>query len=220
VEWNGAAMASVDKELAEFVRDALGRGVSKDEIARVLGEAGWPGDRVAAAIHAYADIDFAIPVPVPRPYISARDAFVYFVLFCALGVSAFYLGSLLFSLIDIAFQDPILHPSRDRIETDIRWAVSFIVVAFPVFLFVAHKTSAEIRRDPEKRVSRIRNWLTYVALSIASLVILGDVVALIYNFLNGDLTVPIGLKILTIAAIAGTIFVYYLRLMVRDERAT
>ena len=43
-----------------------------------------------------------LAVPKPRPYVSAREAFLYFVLFMLLGIVAWNLGSLLFALIDTA----------------------------------------------------------------------------------------------------------------------
>ena len=47
---------------------------------------------------------------------------------------------------------------------------------------------------------------------------IGDLVVLIHGFLSGDLTIRVGLKILTVGAIAGTIFLYYLGAAARDER--
>ena len=66
------ASTSLDK----FVRDALKGGQSRDEIARVLRDAGWPAEQVTLAVGAYADIAFPVPVPRPRASLSAREAFL------------------------------------------------------------------------------------------------------------------------------------------------
>ncbi|MEK7085265.1 MAG: DUF5671 domain-containing protein, partial [Patescibacteria group bacterium] len=56
---------------------------------------------------------------------------------------------------------------------------------------------------------RIRKWLVYFTLFAASLFIIGDLIALIYNFLQGELTVRFFLKILTVFFVAGSVFWYY-----------
>ncbi|MDX5362479.1 MAG: hypothetical protein LPL13_14335, partial [Alphaproteobacteria bacterium] len=99
-------MSATRSELALFVRDALARGARRDEIASALDKAGWSREQVRDALAAYAEVDFAVPVPRPRPYVSARDAFVYLVLFSTLGLSAWHLGILLFNLIDLLIPDP------------------------------------------------------------------------------------------------------------------
>lgn len=212
-------MATVDKDLSDFVTKALERGASRDEIDRALTEAGWRREQVAAALDAFANVDFPVPVPRPRPYVSAREAFVYFVLFTALGLSAGYLGALLFDIIDLGIPDPTISDWRQRrLANGIRWAISVLVIAFPLYLFLTYRTSKDVAEDPAKRASRVRKWLTYAALAVAVLFITGDLATLVYSFLRGDLTTRIALKILTVAIIAGTVFAYYLIMMRRDER--
>jgi hypothetical protein len=75
-------------------------------------------------------------VPRARPYLSAREAFVYLVLFGTLYTSAYYLASLLFDFINQAFPDPAtssLDGSQTYVRSQIRWAVSTLIVT----LFVA-----------------------------------------------------------------------------------
>ncbi|MCP1335744.1 DUF5671 domain-containing protein [Futiania mangrovi] len=209
-------MSVTQSELALFVRDALTRGVRREEIAAALDKAGWRREQVRDALAAYAEVDFVVPVPRPRPYVSARDAFLYLVLFSTLGLSAWHLGILLFNLIDLLIPDPA-QPWGEYRAMGIRWSVSVLVVAFPLYLYLARKTSREVAEDPARRASRVRKWLTYVTLFVAALAILGDVVALIYQFLSGDLTVPLLLKILVVALIAVPIFLFYLRDVSSDE---
>ena len=77
---------------------------------------------------------------------------------------------------------------------------------------------AGIQREPTKRASRVRRNLTYVTLFIASLVLIGDFISLVYNFLGGELTQRFVFKVLTVGLIAGSIFVYYLLDLRADER--
>ena len=101
---------AISDELQGFVKDGLARGVSRAEIEDVLLRAGWTAEQVRGALGAFAEIKFPIPVPRPRPYLSAREAFRYLVLFSTLYVSAFSLGTLLFQFINQAFPDPAAPP--------------------------------------------------------------------------------------------------------------
>ncbi len=209
---------AINEELLGFVRQALAQGLPRDQIQETLLQAGWESDEVRAAVDAFAEIDFPIPVPRPRPYLSAREAFLYLVLFTTLYVSAYNLGSLLFQFINLAFPDPAASASFAQFSRQtIRWAVSSLVIAFPVLLFVSRLLGQSIKRDPGKRASKVRKWLTYLTLFIAASVIIGDLTTLVYNFLGGELTWRFSLKALTVGTIAGGIFFYYLSDLRRDE---
>lgn len=213
-------MASSD-ELITFVKDGLARGVSRASLEAALAQAGWPAAEIRGALGSFADVAFPIPVPRPKPYLSARDAFIYLVLFSTLYTVAFNFGSLLFDLINQWIPDPAVDPSRlppDYLAQAIRWSVSALIVATPVFLYVSALVGREQRRDPMKRASKVRRWLTYMTLFIAASVLTGDIIALVYNVLGGELTTRFVLKVLVVAGIAGTVFVYYLSDLREDEQ--
>ena len=202
---------AINEELLNFVRDALARGLSRPQIEDALLRAGWESDQVKSALAAFAEIDFPIPVPRPKPYLSAREAFMYLVLFTTLYITAYHLGSLIFQFINRAFPDPAAAAGFDEhIRQAIRWAVASLIIAFPVFLYVSRLLAHAVRRDPGKRTSKVRKWLTYITLFIAASVIICDLTVLIYNFLGGELSVRFFLKVLTVGTIAGAVFGYYL----------
>jgi heme A synthase len=211
---------AVNDELVGFVREALSRKVPRSEIEQALLHGGWTKEQTRAALDAYLDLDFPLPVPRAQPYLSARDAFQYLVLFATLYASAYYLGSLIFDFINRAFPDPSrnLAEYSEYARQQIRWAVSALIVAFPVFLYTSWLTGRAIRKDPVKRASKVRRWLTYLTLFIAATVLIGDVTTLVYNLLGGELTVRFVLKVVTVALIAGTTFTYYLRDLRLDEQ--
>ena len=210
---------AVDAELQTFVKDALGRGVPRASIEDVLRRAGWNSARIASALAGYADVEFAVPVPRPRAYWSARDAFLYLLLFTTLYISAFQFGSLLFAFIDRAFPDPAMREvgSASWWASQVRWSIASLVVATPVFLYLSALTGREVQREPSKRDSQVRRWLTYLTLFVAATVLIGDVITLVYNLLSGELTVRFVLKVATVGAIAGSAFTYYLRDVRRDD---
>jgi hypothetical protein len=210
-----------NEELLSFVKEAMGRGLPRSQIEAALLKAGWGEDQVRNALDAFADIEFPIPVPRPRPYLSARDAFLYLVLFTTLYISAYNLGHLIFQFINHAFPSPTAPRALATYSRlAIRWSVSALIIAFPIFLYLSRVLHRAVARDPGKRGSKVRKWLTYVTLFIAACILIGDLTTLVYNVLGGELTLRFILKVLTVGAIAGTIFGYYLWDLRKDESET
>jgi len=209
-------MASETQVLEAFVKEALPHS-SKEEIEKVLIEAGWTSEQATGALKVFSDVKFPIPVPRPRPSLSAREAFLYLVMFSTLYLSAYHLGNLFFLFIDKAFPDPVFILTRLRLMDRMRWAISSLIIAFPIFMLVSKYIRKQLFQDPIKRLSPVRRWLTYLTLFIAAGALIGDLTTLIYNVLGGDLTVRFLLKVIVVAVIAGTIFSYYLWDLRREE---
>lgn len=205
--------------LTAFVEAALAKGAARQDIEQALADAGWSREQIRDGLGRYADVDFVVPVPQPRAELSARDAFMYLVMFSALYFSAYQLGSLLFRLVDLAFPDELAPFAGELIARRIRWATATLIVAFPVFLLAALRISREVAAEPARRNSAIRKWLTYLTLFIAAAIIVGDLIALVFGLLNGELTIRFVLKVLVVAAISGGIFSYYLWSSKRDDEA-
>lgn len=212
---------AINEELLGFLKEGLERGLSRQQLEEVLLETGWPPDQVRAGLRAFANVEFPVPVPRPTAYLSAREAFIYLVLFSTLYVSAFNLGNLLFALINRALPDPSIDPmaALEATREAIRWAISLLVVTFPVFSFVAWRTDRAVRADPTRRLSAVRRWLTYLTLFVASGFLIGDMTSVVYNFLSGEITVRFMLKVLTVAVIAGSVLWYLVRGLREEEVA-
>jgi hypothetical protein len=212
-------MAAEVQQLESFVKEALQSGASRSDIARALQDAGWPAAQIANALDAFADTPFSVPVPKPRPSLSARDAFLYLLMFSTLYYGAWNLGSLLFTFIDRAFPDAASGSFQGYLDTERqRWSTAAVIIAFPVFFFVARYIGRQIQLNPFKRLSPARRWLTYLTLFVASATLLGDITTLIFNMLGGELTIHFTLKVLVVAAIAGSAFFYYLLDLRKEER--
>lgn len=211
-------MAAGAQELEVFVREALLRGQSREAIAQALAAAGWSEAQTRDVLSAYADVDFPVPVPRPRASLSAREAFLYLVLFVSLYYSAFHVGSLLFDLINAAFPDAAAS-RHDLFGSSMRWSTASVIIAFPVFALLARHLAREVDRQPIKRLSPVRRWLTYLTLFLAAVALICDVTTLVYNLLGGELSVRFVLKVLVVGAIAGGVFGYYLHDLRREEVA-
>lgn len=201
----------MSNELNLFVRESLAKGVPRETIRQTLLEARWPEDEVESALEGFAEIDFPVPVPRPKPYVSAREAFVYLVLFTTLYICAGSVVHLLFQFIHRWFPDPAMSYSLEEgTRRAVRWSTAALLIAFPLFMGLSRVTYLAIRRDPEKRLSKIRKWLTYLTLFAAAGALLADLITLVFTFLDGELTARFLLKVTAVGGVAGSIFGYYL----------
>jgi len=208
-------------ELEQFVRDALGHGQTRDDVRAVLREAGWRAEDIDTALARYAEVSFPVPVPRPKPYISARDAFYYLVLFMTLYTSAFGLGTLLFGLIEHWLPDPVTstYAYYDPMGP-LRWALASVIIAFPVYMLISLRLHRGYRAEPESRKSLVRLWLTYLTLFVAACTVIGDLISLVSSLLGGELTVRFLLKASVVGGIAASVFGYYLWDLRYEEKSS
>jgi len=203
---------AASSDLTEFVRDALIAGRSREDIAAALADAGWSRADIDAGLGVFADGPFLPPVPRPRRYLASRDAFIYALMFLTLGLTAGHLISLIFAMIDLWVPD--IGSSAYRIlaaEGQIRWAFAVLVLATPLYLWLMRLSDRQTGDAAGEGRSVLRKWLTYLALLISAMTLLGDAVYVIYRLLAGDATLEFILKALSVGAVAAAIFAFYLR---------
>jgi len=136
-----------------------------------------------------------------------RDVFFYLLLAGTLYFSVFNLILLLFQFVNVLMPDPV-----DRYGdygSAIRWAMAAIIIVFPVHFWTARMLRREIAADPARGEIRIRRWMLYLTLFLAALVIIGDLVALVFRFLEGEAALNFYLKIMAVLLVAGATFWYY-----------
>ncbi len=147
-----------------------------------------------------------------KPKTSPKDFFLHILAILSLYFSAISFLVLLFQYINILIPDILdynYYDVRASYFGKIRWSMSSLIVVFPVYVLTTWFLNKSYRADPEKRKLRIRRWLIYFTLFIAAVIIIGDLVSLIYNFLGGELTTRFLLKILVVFFVAAATFTYY-----------
>mgnify|MGYP001560468513 CR=1 FL=1 len=208
------------EDLQTFVRQALERKVSREDIASALKKARWRDEEIKAALAAYADDpEVGLPVPRRKASLSASEAFQYLTIFLCLTICALSTGNLLFNLINALVPDP-LEPGVLWSPWEIRFAAASLVVALPVYVAMTLGVRNANRADPVRRESPVRRWLTYLTLFLTGGVAIGDLIGLLNSLFAGDLAARFVLKALVVLLIAGCIFAFYLRDLRRDERAS
>lgn len=200
------------EKLIEFIRLAKERQVSDDFIVTLLRQRAWPESGIFRAFSAYYEGVLGAPVPSRGTRIEqARDAFLYLLAFITLGFWMVALILLADVLIDRAFPSALdVSFSVLFFRREAASSLATLIIAFPLYLFVSRLIAREVGRRIESLDSGVRKWLTYIALVLTAVTLLGDAVAFLSEFLRGDLTVRFALKALVLFVVAGGIFWYYL----------
>lgn len=135
-----------------------------------------------------------------------RDVFLHLLSVITLYISAVSLLTLLFQYINYWFRDP-LNPTG--ISDPIRWAIASLIIIFPAHIIAAYFLNKLVVADPGRREGKLRRWIAYLTLFIATGTLIGDLVALVVNFLQGELSARFYLKVLAVALVAGAVLLYY-----------
>lgn len=148
-------------------------------------------------------------MPRPRAHLSAREAFVYGLMFIALAMTVWHITALSFSLIDRWLPEPGTTAYPGYTIRGMRWSIAALITFAPVFFLLNARTERATRTDPGRRRSAVRKWLAYVTLFCAVVALLGDLAYVIYALLNGDLTLRFALKAGVVAVVAAAVFGYF-----------
>lgn len=93
----------------------------------------------------------------------------------------------------------------------ISWPVSILIVLFPVFIAIMRFLEKSYSQDPEKRNLSIHKWLTYITLFVGGAILIGDLIIVLYYFIDGqELTTSFLLKVFSVLAITLIVFLYYI----------
>ena len=142
-----------------------------------------------------------------------KDIFLHLLSIVALYVSAGSFIALVFQYVNVYFPDIVADGGYWALQSaysGIRWSIAVLVVVFPVYVWVSWFLGRMYEKAPELKNIKTRKWLLYFTLFAAAVIIIGDLVTLIYNFLQGELTARFLLKILAVGIVAAAVFWHYL----------
>src|SRR3989344_3821532 len=139
-----------------------------------------------------------------------KDVFGQLLAIIGLYVSVIAFGALIFGLINLYFPDVLSYDYGFYAKQSLRLPLAILVIVFPLFVWWNSYLQKDLEKNPEKKELKSRRWLLHFTLFVAAVVIIGDLVSLVYRFLNGDLTIQFILKVLTVFLIAAFVFTYYL----------
>jgi hypothetical protein len=142
------------------------------------------------------------------PKSSPRDFFLYLLAIATLYISVWRYIDLLFEYINYSFPDQ-LDFYFEGIYHSVRWSIASLVIVFPFYLGITWYLRKDAIANSEKREIRVRKWLLNLTLFLAAVTIIVDLVTLVNQFLEGDITTRFVLKVLVVLLVAGAVFAYY-----------
>jgi hypothetical protein len=149
---------------------------------------------------------------------SAKDFFLNLGAVISLYTVIGSLISLLFTVIQSKFPQSstygydYAYTSMYMGAQSISWPVAMLIIVFPIFLTLMYLLGKEYSTPgQEKKHTSIHKWLTYITLFIAGITIAGDLISVIYYFIDGqEMTTGFVLKVTVVLVIAIGVFWYFI----------
>lgn len=123
-----------------------------------------------------------------------------------------FLLSILFGVINLSFPaatDTVWETENAR--EAIRIGIAIVIVFFPTYIILTRTVNRLRRKQTDGKYLTLTKWLIYLSLLVGGGVLLGDLVAVIMAFLNGELTERFILKAVAVLITVGLAFFYYVR---------
>ncbi len=139
-----------------------------------------------------------------------KDFFMHLLGFAALYASLVSFLALFFAYVDVLFPDPLNFYYSGSLS-QIRLSSSVLLIIFPVFILISWLTNRDFVQEPDKRNIKFRKWLIYFTLFVAAVTVIVDLITLIFNFYNGELTTRFLLKTLAVLIAALAVFNHYFK---------
>ncbi|MDO8466834.1 MAG: DUF5671 domain-containing protein [bacterium] len=144
---------------------------------------------------------------------SPKDVFLHLLSIVSLYTSGIAFLVLIFQYVNVLFPDAVAGDNYYQLESAyrmIRWSISSLIIVFPTYIIATWFLNKSYDKTPAKKKIWVRKWLVYFTLFVAALIIIGDLVSLINNLLNGELTMRFLLKVLAVFFVSGNVFYYYI----------
>jgi hypothetical protein len=203
-----------NEKLFPYVASRVRGGAKKSDVKEELLAVGWSEEEADAA-YAQALIEGGIPVPEGTGAFarksSTADIMIGFFSFILLGIVVSAIGTLFFEVIDRFFPDPAANGafgSTVSLES-VHYSTAALLIGFPLYFFAVRLWFRRFREDDGRTESRLTKWVTYLVLLAASVTIVGDLIAILFTFLQGEITARFFLKALVVLGIAGMVFGFY-----------
>lgn len=139
-----------------------------------------------------------------------KDVFLHLLAIVLLYIGLFSFIALLWQYVDALLPDQLDYYRYANASAAMKNSIASLVVVWPVFIFVNWLLKKQEKQEAGKREIKVKKWLLYLTLFIASLAMIIDLIVLINNFLDGSLTLNFFLKVLAVLVVAGAVFWYYL----------
>lgn len=136
-----------------------------------------------------------------------KDFFLHLGATIALYAAFISFINLSFSIINYSIKDSLAGYFSN---SSIAWPISMLVILVPVLFVLEWLIKKDITKMADKGEIWIRKWRIYLTLFLTGATIIGDLIALINTFVNGEVTGRFIYKVLIVLIISGVVFTYYI----------
>lgn len=207
----------VNPDLAKYINTLRSQRIDNETIRQKLLGAGWPENEILELLMAPpALVNIELPPP-PKPHFGMWVAFKYIILFITLYIWATAFGGILHYAVDQTIKDKIDNVYSNVYSTGSRarsyvmpFYLSGIIVAFPIFAVLFLTLKKQILEKPAVKQLRTRKILIYLTLIGTFLIMIGHLLATIYQFLMAATTLRSFMHLMVTFLVAGSIFLYFL----------
>lgn len=141
---------------------------------------------------------------------SPKYAFYYLLSLFALGFMAVSTGMIIFQIINKNVVDLLASAMTCYEPGALRFAIAAIIISAPIYYISLFQINKNLYLGKLNLEAGVRRWLTYFILFVSFVTITGYLISIIYNFLDGELTIKFILKTIAALIIAAAVFSYYL----------
>lgn len=143
---------------------------------------------------------------------SAKDFFLHLGVIVSLYAIVISFLNLAFKIINKAFPEVASNIYAWGAGSEISMPVATLIIVFPLFVVLSRFAYKAYVGSADKQEPWIRKWLIYITLFVAGIALVGDLITVLYKFLDGqDLTAAFLLKALVVLLVAGGVFGFYLQ---------
>ncbi len=148
-----------------------------------------------------------------QPPVSGLHSFLYLVNFFTLTWLATGVGTILYQLINKYVEDPLKSSygsyGEAFFQSALKYGIATIIIAGPIYFILVYLITKFLHEGKISPASKVRSWITYIILFIVSAVVIGDLIALVFQWLGGGLLLRSFLKSGVVIFISGFIFAYH-----------
>ena len=120
--------------------------------------------------------------------LTPKDFFLHLGAIIGLYITAISFLVLLYQIINLYVPDQLENfYYRDPYSGALRFAISTLIIVFPLMLILWKLVEKEYRKNSEKLELGFRKWLIFITLFVAGIALAGDAIVVVNQFLDGEI---------------------------------
>jgi hypothetical protein len=220
----------INQEVSDYIKKSRKNNISDGQIKSALVQNGWSEQMVNEA---FGKNPIPVPVspqvPTPPSYTENKpvskngmwDAFEHIIMFISLYVLATSIVLVLQIFVDKWIPDISSYSSYsyyDSLQSMlIRGYLASLIVSFPLFSFLFIQITKRTIKNPNIRNLKSRKVFIYTTLVGTFIIMLSNIIFIVYELLNGNVSFNFVLKFAITIAVSAGIFTYYI-LQIKEDR--